>query len=578
MGQRFQANSRLFALKNPRAAALAALLDTDHTELPASLDDGFKEITFGQEKVLVVYGIGTGAVYLFLKDLLTEDPTRIVVFLEDDLYVVSHFLETETASLLLKDPQAHLYFIENNENGREALQEIAWGVFPEKVLIRAAPFYEKNKRDFFHEVRDGLLYEHSSIHTVLDEYTLHGIPFFRNFWANLSSFPDSYRGNALFSKFKNIPAIIVAAGPSLNAQCDHLAELQDRALIFAGGSSVNALTDAGIRPHFGAAIDPNPMQYIRLRQGLNFEIPFFYRLRAYSEAVRLITGPKLYLRGGDGYNITDWYEKKLGIRGKVLGGGHSVANFSIEIASALGCSPIILVGFDLAYTNQMAYAEGVDTNAEFLHAESVERKDIHGKPVTTLWKWLLEADWIAEFKKKKRNLKLYNATEGGIQIPGVKNISLQDAASRFMKEPHDLDGLVHTAIYEAGKIDCDVSDISKATLKMQKSLEKTFYILDTILKAIEHSSEFLPLEDTASILLLEELHREDAYKYVLEVFDRMKTKLDYFKRRFALSPLFAEHKQKAFEKKLMMEHYLFLKEVIVVNVFLTQRGANAKAS
>ena len=44
---------------------------------------------------------------------------------------------------------------------------------------------------------------------------------------------------------------------------------------------------------------------------------------------------------------------------KDLEEGHNVVNFSLSIAKALGCNPIILAGVDLALTDEKAYPPGI---------------------------------------------------------------------------------------------------------------------------------------------------------------------------------------------------------------------------
>jgi len=352
---------------------------------------------------------------------------------------------------------------------------------------------------------------------------------------------------------------------------EQLKELKDRALIIAGGSSVNALTDAGIVPHFGGAIDPNPTQYTRLRQGLGFEVPFFYRNRVLHEAAKMISGPKLYLRGGDGYNSAEWIEKLMKVSGKVLGGGHSIANFAIEIAFALGCSPIILVGFDLAYTNDTLYASGVEEEPSESSEEKVVWQDFQGHPIKTAWKWIVEANWITELKKKHRSLKLLNATEGGLAIQGVPNVPFQEAVDKYLGKSYDLDGLVHLAIQEAGTIGGTKEKIVHAMETMLASLGKTIEILDALLYEIKKTSSVHPLERSEVVLVLEQLHAEIAFQYILDVFDRMRDKLDFFRRRFRLSPTVTQNKKAQFERELLFNHYFFLKEVTIVNQILITR-------
>lgn len=602
--KRFIANCKYFEIKNPRACALFSLTNsaalqfckTELGELNLVAADHYYHSQSGAQseasayakeflasikektEIICIYGIGLGYSYQAFRQWLLENKEHTLIFLEDDLATLMRFLETEMATELLKDPQVHLYHIEETSHGEgskgDVFQEIAWSTFPQKMAVGVLPYYEKIKKQTFQGVKNRLLFEESDTHCILDEYTIYGVPYFRNFWPNLLVLPDSQKASALFGAFKDVPAIVVGAGPSLNKQIDRLRELKDRALIFAGGSAINALTDNGITPHFAASIDPNPMQYLRLRQNMAFETPFFFRHRAFNEALGLVSGPKLYLPGGDGYNISDWFEKRFKIKGKTLGGGHSIANFIIEIAYALGCRPIILVGYDLAYTNRQSYAQGVEDEKKriFSDEDAVDFSDFEGNPILTAWKWILEGRWISEFASKHPKLRLLNATEGGIPIEGVKNVSFSDVAGRYLTKSYDLDGWVHTEIQKVPKVGCTPSDIFKQLGKMFASVERCLELLEALIaECTKHSATLSPLDDPQAILMLEKLHQEIAFKYILDVFDRMRTKLDYYKKQFRAHLTFSEKKQQQYEKKLLLDHLILLREVAKVNYILIQR-------
>jgi hypothetical protein len=604
MTTRFERNARYFEFKNSRGSALLSCVDTRRYKLcktqlqePNLEIDGkclhdqngaFQEaqkwvdsLSLSEAEVVTIFGLGLGYSYYALRDWLDSGRNRQLIFLEDDLAVISCFLETELAEKLLKDCRVHLYFIEDSEEGLEVLKGISWAVFKKEMIIVAMPYYAKWRNNVFVEVKARLLYEASDIHAVLDEYLAYGVSYFRNFWRNLFLLPGSHLGNKLFGAFRGIPAIIVAAGPSLSSHFDQLKDLRDKALIFSGGSSTNALIDAGVLPHFGGGIDPNPLQYMRLRQGLAFQLPFFYRSRLLHEAANLITGPRLYLRGGDGYNISDYFERKAKMSGKVLGGGHSIANFEIEIAHALGCSPVILVGFDLAYgTNLERYARGVEENHpsnvrsdEKRQEEIIAWKDRLGKPIQTEWKWVLEGKWIEEFTGKHKRRTFINATDGGLGIDGIKHMSLEDAAKSYLQRSYDLDALVHTTVQEAGVCSITQSALLKSMAEMFDSITRSIASIDAILGYIQHGYQagqkkkkgIHPLETADAVMQLSSLQSEKAFEYILDVFHRMRTKLDYYALQFAIHPDQKEEVRYQFELEMLERHYHFLKEVGIIN-------------
>ncbi len=594
-------NLQSFGLKNPKAAALLSFVDSGtlkvvqdkegtsilvdktsqgdffyHSPLSAKQEMKLWADSLSLDGVdfIAVFGIGSGHGYWALHSWLQDDLTRRLIFLEDDLRVLLLFLESKEARELLKNPQVHIYYIEDSSDGLQVLQSLSWSAYGKKMLITALPLYETQRKKTFEDVKARLQYETSDIHLVLDEYMGYGVSFFRNFWKNLFLLPGSYKANKLEGVFKGIPAIVVAAGPSLVQNLELLKTLGDKALIFAGGSSINALLDAGLQPHFGAGIDPNPLQYMRFRQALGFSMPVFYRGRLLRESAELIHGPRLYLKGGDGYNISDWFEKKLKIPGKIIGGGHSVANFIIEIAQSLGCSPIILVGYDLAFGKDLErYAPGIETSVETVNSTAevnaeapIVWKNIDGKKIHTAWKWLLEAKWIEDFAKDTPRTKIINATQGGLGLKNIVHMSLKEVEQKYLIQMRDLDSLVHTAIEDAGTIASSHKVILEGCSQMYDSLEKAKEYLEKLINAAQSMSP--NHENPHTALLQAELKSEIAYQYILEVFEKMRIKLEYYRLEFASHSTISQKKHEEFERQLLVERYTFLRDTVIVNQLL----------
>jgi hypothetical protein len=549
-------NLKLFAMKNPKASVLLSFVEkvSQQPLNRSEIVNWAKSLSLDNVDFLVQYGLRMGVSYDVLKD-----SRRHLIYIEDDLGEIERFLECKEAHSILQDPQVHLFYIENSEDGLEVLRSLVWAAYGKNMRLAQLPGYRSNT---FEDVKARIDYELSDLHMVLEEYVGFGVSFFRNFWKNLFKWPGSYKGNLLQNGFKGIPAICVAAGPSLEKHLKQLQSLRDKALIFSGGSSVNALVDGGVRPHFGAGIDPNPLQYIRFREALAFDVPFFFRNRLLPASLDLIHGPRLYLKGGDGYNISDWFEERCKIPGAIIGGGHSVANFIIEIAEALGCNPIILVGYDLAFGKELKrYAPGVESAHDVALDAPIAWKDHEGNPIHTAWKWLLEAKWIEDFKEEKPNLTLINATEGGLGLQNIPHSSLQEVTDTYLSIPRDLDSLVHTAIQEAGEITCDPKALYKGCSEMYDSLEKVKNLLEELATIANY-------EDPDALLLLGQLKEEIAYKYLLEVFDRMRAKLEYYRLHFIDHPALSDDYKKKFEIELLRERYIFLRDTAVVNQLL----------
>jgi hypothetical protein len=542
----------------------------------------FKSLNLEIVNVLYVYGIGLGYYYDVTKQWLEGHPDRRLVFLEDDIGVIYRFFETKRASSMLKDSKVYLYYFHEISEAETIFNRLFWNFHMAKIGFSALKVYEKVKKERYESLCYKITYDSAVKNSLLEEYLIYGAPFFKNFYPNLLTLSSSYSGNSLFGKFKKVPAIVCGAGPSLEKNIHLLNALRTRALIFAGSSALNALAAAGVDIHFGAGIDPNRAQEERLSQLSNVDFPFFYRNRIYPQALKLIKGPKLYITGAGGYDIAEWFEKQLNIQGELIDEGRNVINFCLEIAYALGCNPIITVGADLAYTGDKKYAPGVvgdvllskDTVlcANSTYDTPLMKNDIYGKPVQTLWKWVAESSWIADFAKKHPEITLINATEGGLGFPGVPNKSLKQVINKYLKKRFQLKARLNTHIKNA-KFKVPKKKLINVLVGLKESLKRCCDDLDILIEenkqiknALKGGADKDYLQTSKAVLIETELLEEPGFLAVLQIFNDvcsrlLERELIYIKNQ--------SEKEKALVKLDLNERkFRFLKDVCVVNIEL----------
>lgn len=537
-------------------------------------------------KVLYVFGVGLGAYYDACKEWLKEDFTRFLIFIETDPKIISCLFQTEQANKLLHDPQVRIHYVEKEAPfDGSALDSLTTAFLFDPYVLSALNFYkQKFAKDFEHL---GIQMSHTlySKQGMSGEFLTGSAAFFLNFYENLKKLPESYLGDKLFNQFKDIPAIICGAGPSLEKNIQLLKTLGDRALIIAGGTSINALNSYDVFPHLTVGVDPNPTQLMRLLGNNAYETPFFYRNRIFPEALNLQSGEKLYVTGTGGYEIPKLFEKRFGIEDNdPIDEGYNVINLSVSIAKALGCNPIILCGMDLAYTNNQSYLAKIKFHA--LHNfkktfitkgpqdEPIGFKDMYGQPTTTLWKWVNEASWYTHFAKCNPHLKLINATEGGIGFPDIEGMSLDDVSKKYLEKSYDLEGLIHQKIQNSHfSKDLTSENVLKKLKLLRKSLGNCEKILQT---ASEECKNFIldfqpdaALEDKCRAIdtFNKKIQDEDFGKYILSAFSKHYFWL--FEKRMPYFLYDTESKLKNGKIKSRMELeldcYHFLQRVTVIN-------------
>lgn len=559
-------------------------------------DTWFSHLKLENIQVLYVYGVGLGYYYKAAKEWLKKDSKRTLIFLEDDLNVLYMFLQTSLATQILKDPQVHLHYFSSLVKKDAIWDKLYWNFILTQMHISALNSYLQYKEDIFSQLHHKLIYDASIKNALVEEYLYFGVGFFRNFYLNMLKLADSYLGNDLFGHFKNVPAIICGAGPSLSKQLPLLNQLHDKAIIFAGGSALNALSSAHILPHFGAGIDPNPTQYYRLSSNFAFEVPMFYRNRMLHDAFMQIHGPKLYISGSGGYDVSDWFEEKLGIKGQFIDEGHNVVNLSVEIATALGCNPIIFIGMDLAYTEMQAYAKGIVKDASVTEKEllntddfdtrAILRKDVNGKPVYTLWKWVAEANWMGDYAQAHPEVTFINCTEGGIGFPSITNMTFAESVEKYLVHSYDLRSRVHGEIQN-----CQMPNITHEAVRdlmeqLLKSLENCTELLSTMIKEIEKVQKKIKSEKQIpavpqtglSVLCETELAEEPGYIYLLDIFNEVYSRI--LNKELLLvksaSSRTSEWSKTLKKQKINLKRLTFLKNAADVNITLIKMALEGK--
>lgn len=542
----------------------------------------FRELHLKSDTPFVfIYGVGLGYYYDAIAPWLKKRRDRKAVFLEDDLAVVQKLFETERGTKLLNDPQVQLVTFSDMKNDEQVFEGLYWNYALTRLAVTSLASYSKYKNTMLAELRHKISFDAAMKNALVDEYMRYGVSFYLNFYRNMLCLDESYHGNSLFGKFKDVPAIICGAGPSLAKHLPLLKNHLDKAIVFAGGSALNVLNAAGFQPHFGAGIDPNPAQFTRMSLNQAYELPFFYRNRMFHDAFRMIHGPRLYITGAGGYDTAEYFEKELKIEGEEIDEGHNVVNFCVEIAQAMGCNPLIFVGMDLAYTGMKEYAPGVvedaavsqtailDINDE--DAKAVVRDDIYGKPTYTLWKWVAESGWIGDYAKAHPGLEMINSTEGGLGFPGIPNIPFDEVVEKRLKRSRELRNKIHGEIQNSAMPKITRKKVVALMKQLSSSLERSMEDLSILTEEGERAAkeiregEKVYRQSGRAALAETDLADESAYNHVLAVFNEVYTRmlgseLHEIQTR-KLSP-----KQKQLRRlELSKKKYAFLSDVALAN-------------
>lgn len=556
----------------------------------------FSSLDLEGVQVLCVFGVGIGYYYEAAKTWL-QDSSHYLVFLEHDPEVVYRLIETEMGTQLLHDPQVLLWCFDPNDFSGHGWNLLAILICHRQFQLSALEYYAHVFPEMYAKINTELTFAITTNYMSVSEYENYGECFFTNFYRNMLLLPGSYRGNALYGQFSGVPAIICGAGPSLDKNLALLETLGDRALIFAGGTAMNAVNSHSFLPNFGLSIDPHQAQMSRMIMNKAYETPFLYRNRMYPDALKFIHGDKLYVTGTGGYDLADWFEKQLGIEGEKICEGHNVVNFSLSIAEAMGCNPIILVGVDLSYAGLRSYQSGVinhptnlrkrDFQTKGFHEELLIKNDIYGAPVYTLWKWVAESVYYSQFVIEHPNTLVINATEGGLGMVGIVNAALKEVAETYLQRKLDLrlrvhgeiqNGIMPSSVTEE-KIQELLNEVLESLIRSQNYcqiiIEETLLLADR-LESEEEASQDLMTQAAGENL--KKLESEIAYQYILDHFNGYYLKkIEWDLLKLSRDSTTPAHIINAKRARIQAERYRFIRDTALINaslirVFTSKQG------
>lgn len=267
-----------------------------------------------------------------------------------------------------------------------------------------------------------------------------------NIASNVIEISTHYGVNKFFNKYKNIPAVIVSAGPSLEKNIRKLKEMKNKALIIAVDTAMKPLYSHNISPHFVITIDPQKKNSKYFRN-INFkETVLIAESSVDKEAIDSFNGAIYFINSI--FPLAKYFMESLGNRGDITTGG-SVSTAAYDFAIRIGANPIIMLGLDLSFPNYQTHIKGSYHEENFfteiykldsydsriykvlIDGNLREKKNIYNEKVWTDSRFDMYRNWFEEQCVKNNKIKFYNATEGGIAINGMENIKLEELIEKY---------------------------------------------------------------------------------------------------------------------------------------------------
>lgn len=277
-----------------------------------------------------------------------------------------------------------------------------------------------------------------------------------NFHANQTAIQRHPPIARLAKKFKELPGIVVGAGPSLDKNIHYLREVQERSVIFASDAALKPLLKMGVKPPLVLCLDPQE-EITRFftdipHRGLTLVAPTI----VHPSVLELWEGNVVfYNQHAPDIPVLDEIAKRLPAMGALTPGG-SVLSVAYHLAFETGCNPILFLGQDLSYSRNQTYSRSSEKESESL-GDTVERQagdivyeeDMYGERRPTLKAMAVSKQWFDwAFTEWKRDtpLEVFNCSEAGIMTKHVKQMPLREAIYRHCTEKINVPWILKKAL------------------------------------------------------------------------------------------------------------------------------------
>lgn len=431
-----------------------------------------RNINFKRDNLIIVFGMGNVA---FLEKLIekSSDDTRIAVF-EPNIGIFKYIIKNNSLLGLINSKKI-VFFTGPLQLAEKSMAYVfdAWINLVLNIEVISIPnyyVYSKYRSDCIERIFRTFRQQLANMGNSLED-TMIGID---NQYVNIDNCIAANSINEIKGKYKGYPAIIVSSGPSLDKNIDKLKNAYGKALIIACDASYRSCMANGVRPDMIASIERGIATYQFYYEKYDFpkEMVLIGPSVLRPEIFEKIPGKKIIM-AKSGVGIEGWWMDRFDTI-EFTDMGHSCATVAFSVAQAAGCSPIILMGQDLAYTDDkihgdMAHTEYEGENKIAESDESLWTKDIYGESIrtTTVYNTFR---YYFESKISENGVRVVDATEGGAYISGSEIMTLEEAIGQFcIREiPFKLNDLLEDRVIDTEyrlKKYCEIEEAVKAYIE-----------------------------------------------------------------------------------------------------------------
>lgn len=450
--------------------------------------EAIKQVTAGYDGQTHVLLLGFGLGYMaeqILKQLKIRVGGLQLFIVEPDPAVFVAALHARDISSLLADARVALCVgLNPDEIGDFWNANLDWTVL-ERLAVVDYPPAKTRFNAYFERVVEKIRYLCNRSKGNLVTLMHSGFEFHSNYFANLAagfSLPGVER---LFGRFKNVPAIIVAAGPSLDRNMHLLRGIKGKFPIIAVDTALRQLVANGIKPDIVCAADPsyeNSLDFVGVEN--ETDVVLAIEPMTHPDIFESFKGPKMLMTFGGGLQaICKDLRETVG----TLVCWGSIATTVFDMVRKMGCDPIVFIGLDLSFQDGRLHARGSysdDLLFERIHPfTSIEHESADyintrgryklarsdGKVLYTDENMKLYRDWF-EDQFRQTSAKIINATEGGVVDKYVEIMPLAAVIDKYADSAVAVRSIIDAALNSP--VHADVKALRERLMHYRKLIRR----------------------------------------------------------------------------------------------------------
>ena len=237
---------------------------------------------------------------------------------------------------------------------------------------------------------------------------------------------------------KEMPVVIVAAGPSLVKNVELLQELKGRAMIVCVDRAFHILEEHSVVPDLLVTVDADKAPDYLLSSE-NDDLPLLCAFQANVETQKRYQGDKIYCHALLLEKMIPGIGKRIRVQAEL---GGNVAGAALITFLVHGTHDIILVGQDLAMSGRESHADGSNVGLS-IGSGIVFIEGIDGKPVASRGDWLMFLRVYEQYLKLFPGPRVIDATEGGARIHGTDVMTLRQVLDEVCLRSWDVASCLH---------------------------------------------------------------------------------------------------------------------------------------